>query len=105
MDKKTIAEQWDYFDATLNPDVCVWPEDAGHETTGESTQALRLPDFERAGRHSHARRALYGLFACHIWRRFALSRNEWDVARACDPYLFPDDGSKHPRVTLDQNIV
>jgi serine/threonine protein kinase len=42
MDKKTITEQWDYFDAIENPDAYVWPEDAGHETTGERTQALRI---------------------------------------------------------------
>jgi serine/threonine protein kinase len=42
MCKKTVAEQWNYFDAIENPDSYLWPEDTGHETTGERTQTLRL---------------------------------------------------------------
>jgi serine/threonine protein kinase len=42
MDRKTVAEQWAYFDAIENPDAYVWPEDTEHGTTGERTRALSM---------------------------------------------------------------
>jgi serine/threonine protein kinase len=111
MNKKTLLEQWEYFQALRNPDTYLWPQNAALKSMEETLDALEsmtvLPvkrdTFESLKKNYILPGSLLSLFhSPETYAKGAAQLDSWQTQELLIPMDFTSDSARCANLSLDE---